>query len=263
MQVYRVCLLCHGTTECILNTFACPSLQHLHGSSRSLVRRIGSSLPIDTGRRLYVRVGTHTQYYTYRMHELDNKCSIYSICISAFIILFKVWSVTWCFGSYMQMGSLRTQAPSFMLLILLKNESKIVFQQKKNDYIAWVPMPSKQVLFLLQEHSIYCIYIMSGFASLYYLLSRFSSKPVPRAVQPTFTLTLAKCVYNTGTFTCFVGLNTVMSYGHCRAFIYHVSVTRFCVCSMCIMSVPFGETTNNVLYSKGEWKVYLYRLITS
>ena len=38
---------------CFLNAV----FQHLHGSSRSLVRRIGNSLPIDTGRRLQIQVG--------------------------------------------------------------------------------------------------------------------------------------------------------------------------------------------------------------
>ena len=70
-------LLLYETTECVLNIFAHPSLQHLQGSSRSLVRRIGSSLPIDTGRRLYVRVSTHTQYYTHKMHTGAKKTTFY------------------------------------------------------------------------------------------------------------------------------------------------------------------------------------------
>lgn len=35
---------------------ACLSWQHKHGASRSIVRRIGSCLPIDTGRRLFIQV---------------------------------------------------------------------------------------------------------------------------------------------------------------------------------------------------------------
>ena len=35
----------------------CVFLQPRHGVSRSIVRRIGSNLPLDTSKRLYIQVG--------------------------------------------------------------------------------------------------------------------------------------------------------------------------------------------------------------
>ena len=46
------------TSSCVnvWQSNACLSWQHKHGASRSIVRRIGSYLPIDTGRRLFIQV---------------------------------------------------------------------------------------------------------------------------------------------------------------------------------------------------------------
>ena len=53
-----------GTSFCVnvWQSNACLPWQHKHGASRSIVRRIGSYLPIDTGRRLFIQVSVPSMF---------------------------------------------------------------------------------------------------------------------------------------------------------------------------------------------------------